>query len=250
MGSEHSSAISFSNLNSPVLCKTWALGFGHPYSQAGCLFYFFGANVGGLGRPELTAVTCKASPEVGDKTQKSTHPPSRRKTDSQKSRQHKRKCRLPVTPGGHQRESEGRRPPGARSTCPRGLRSSWTPGPAGTRVGRDSGLSTEPDQAPKGQRGSAARSALLGKPAWARLEGEGAKSSGTRAGVRPGCPAPWSACVSLAPDVALQDNGCPAVTLCCRGSPRPVSAARGLLPGLRRRSLPRPHPCHEHRPIT
>lgn len=116
------------------------------------LFYFFGANVGGLGRPELTAITCKASPEVGDKTQKSTHPPSRRKTDSQKSRQHKRKCRLPVTPGGHQRESEGRRPPGARSTCPRGLRSSWTPGPAGTRVGRDSGLSTAPGQAPKGQR--------------------------------------------------------------------------------------------------
>lgn len=37
-----------------------------------CPVFIFVVNVGHLGNPEVTAVTCKASPEVGDKTQNPT----------------------------------------------------------------------------------------------------------------------------------------------------------------------------------
>lgn len=37
-----------------------------------CPVFIFGVNVCHLGNPEVTAVTCKASPEVGDKTQNPT----------------------------------------------------------------------------------------------------------------------------------------------------------------------------------
>lgn len=41
-----------------------------------CPVLIFGVNVGHLGNPEvITAVTCEASPEVGDKNTKSNHPP-------------------------------------------------------------------------------------------------------------------------------------------------------------------------------
>lgn len=56
----------------------------------------------------------------------------------------------------------------------------------------------------------------------AKADGEGTKSPGTWAGVGPECPAPSSASPP-APAVALQDNGCPAVTRWCGGSPRPAS---------------------------
>lgn len=59
-----------------------------------CPVFIFGVNVCHLGNTEVTAVTCKASPEVGDKTQNPTTHHKKRKTDSQKSRRHKSKCML------------------------------------------------------------------------------------------------------------------------------------------------------------
>lgn len=114
--------------------------------------FIFGVNVCHLGNTEVTAVTCKASPEVGDKTQNPTTHHKKRKTDSQRSRRHKSKCVLrAITMASERRLKASSR---AFYLSTRAL-VILDLGPTGMRVGRDSGLSTALDQAPKGQRGSA-----------------------------------------------------------------------------------------------
>lgn len=154
-------------------------------------------------------------------------PTVKRKTDSQKESQTQEKMHAAGDHGGTKGSQKVADLLARVLHCPRGLWSPWIPGPTGMLVGRDSGLSTEPDQVPKGQRVSAACRTREPPLSSANRPSQGLRERapsprgpGQEWGLDARSPSPR---LPPAPAVALQDNGCPAVTPWCGGSPRPAS---------------------------